>query len=235
MSHVLDVEEDTQSWEEFGLDDRLLQGIRKQKWEAPTLVQSGCIPLAMQGKDILAKAPTGCGKTGAFCIPAIQKVLHMKANGQKMSNINVLMLPPTRELASQIHRMLLQLLRYLKDDVSVLDISQVPKSALVNNPSADIVISTPALFVQHLKHNRVPSGTMGQLSMVVVDEADLVFATSSMKFIRSLYPTTVQTILMSATLTPEVIELKNLILNKPFVIKLEEGDVMGDLDEDDDE
>lgn len=65
-------------WSEFGLDGRLLKAISKSGWAAPTLVQSQAIPLALEGKDILAKARTGSGKTGAFAVPVIQRILSEK-------------------------------------------------------------------------------------------------------------------------------------------------------------
>ncbi len=63
------------TWEDFGLDERLLRAIQDQKWTSPTLVQSAAIPLALAGKDILAQARTGSGKTASYCIPIIQLLL----------------------------------------------------------------------------------------------------------------------------------------------------------------
>jgi ATP-dependent RNA helicase DDX56/DBP9 len=72
---VLDTEN---SWEKFGLDDRLMKGIYHQGWKVPSLVQSSAIPLALKGKDILAKAKTGSGKTAAYSIPIVQTILQEK-------------------------------------------------------------------------------------------------------------------------------------------------------------
>ena len=89
-SETKDQEEDDQKklfpFHEMGLDDRILKAIAKLGWINPTLIQERAIPLILEGKDLLARGRTGSGKTGAFCIPLIQRILEVKTNGS--SNVN---------------------------------------------------------------------------------------------------------------------------------------------------
>ena len=86
----------------LGIDSRLLKGIRKLGLETPTPVQACAIPLALAGKDVLARAPTGSGKTYAYAIPLLQKVLHRQDAGTGGLGAGALVLVPTRELCQQV-------------------------------------------------------------------------------------------------------------------------------------
>ena len=89
-SETKDQEEDDKKklfpFHEMGLDDRILKAIAKLGWINPTLIQERAIPLILEGKDLLARGRTGSGKTGAFCIPLIQRILEVKTNGSE--NVN---------------------------------------------------------------------------------------------------------------------------------------------------
>lgn len=207
------------------LDDRILKAIAKEGWPEPTLIQERAIPLILQGKDLLVRARTGSGKTGAFAIPTIQKILNSKLVATEQS-VKALVLAPSRELCQQITRNFEQLAAKCSRDVRILDISpqvdiKVQCPLLVSKP--DIVVSTPARALLHLK-----SGSLSlkeSLETLIIDEADLVFShgyeddtIELLTFLPSVY----QAILASATLTDDVLKLKKLVLHNAVTLKLEE-------------
>ena len=102
------------TFQSLGLDTRLLQGIAKLGFAHPTAVQAKAVPLALDGKDILARAKTGSGKTAAYLLPILQNVLRRKegGNGGDIVGPSALLLVPTRELAYQAHKMTEQLAAY---------------------------------------------------------------------------------------------------------------------------
>merc|ERR1711973_1046034 len=96
----------------MGLDDRVLKAIAKCGWSEPTAIQEKAIPLILEGRDVLARGRTGSGKTGAFTLPAIQKVLNLKSSSGATAGVQavrVLIMAPTRELVKQIQQVVLEL------------------------------------------------------------------------------------------------------------------------------
>ena len=86
---------------EMGLDDRILKAIAKLGWIDPTLIQERAIPLIIEGKDLLARGRTGSGKTGAFAIPLVQRLLEVKSDSSALQAVRCCVLCPSRELARQ--------------------------------------------------------------------------------------------------------------------------------------
>ncbi|XP_029460043.1 probable ATP-dependent RNA helicase DDX56 isoform X2 [Rhinatrema bivittatum] len=107
---------------ELGLDDRVLKAIADLGWARPTLIQEKAIPLALEGKDLLARARTGSGKTAAYIVPIIQHLLQVKMSVSQQS-VRVLILVPTKELGQQVQQMIRQLTAYCARDVRVADVS----------------------------------------------------------------------------------------------------------------
>ena len=143
-------------------------------WEEPTLIQEKTIPLILDGKDVLVRARTGSGKTGAFAIPLIQKIL-AKKDSQEKQQTSGLILAPSRELCKQIHEVVLNLTTKCRREVKCVDVSQqlvldAQKPLLVSNP--DIVITTPGKALQHMKAKNL--NVKKSLDMLIIDEADLV-------------------------------------------------------------
>ena len=95
-----EVDQKPPQFHEMNLDDRILKAIAKLGWCEPTLIQQKAIPFILEGKDVLAKGRTGSGKTGAFAIPVIQKVLDCKKTASEQS-VKALLLAPSRELAGK--------------------------------------------------------------------------------------------------------------------------------------
>lgn len=221
-------EEKVIHFHEMELDDRILKAIAKLGWKEPTLIQERAIPLLLEGKDVLLRARTGSGKTAAFAIPVIQKILNSKHTVTEQQ-ITSLILAPSKELCNQICGVFKDLTIKCSREVRCVDIApsvdlNVQKPLLVEKP--DIVVGTPARALQHIK-----AGNMflkNSIDMVVIDEADLVFSfgyETELKQLMGHLPTICQAILASATLSEDVKNLKSLVLHNPVILKLQEPDL----------
>lgn len=221
---------DEVTFDSFGLDPRLMQAIAKSAFSTPTPVQAKVIPLALEGKDVLAKSMTGTGKTAAYVLPTLQSILHRQTASRQTKITSTLVLVPTRELADQVQRAFSTFSAFCRKDVKSLDLTQrvadvVANAALQEFP--DIIVSTPGRVVQYLK-----SGTLSldKIQCLVIDEADIVLSygyEDDMNAIAAALPPDVQTFLISATLTPEVDELKTMFCRDAVVVKIDEKEEKG--------
>lgn len=179
----------------------------------------------LEGKDVLIRARTGSGKTAAFSIPMIQKIL-LNKRAQKQQDIKGLIVAPSKELCKQIHDVIISLTIKCSKEVNVVDVS--PQLELIAqkpllNQKPDIIIGTPGRLLQHLKANNMK--LKHSLETLVIDEADLVFSFGYEDEIKNLLrylPTVYQAALASATLSEDVLTLKKLVLHHPVTLKLEE-------------
>ncbi|KAK0093277.1 hypothetical protein PV326_013911 [Microctonus aethiopoides] len=209
-------EETITSFYEMGLDDRLLK---------PTLIQDKTIGLLLEGKDVLIRARTGSGKTAAFAIPLIQKILSNKPM-QAQQEIKGVILAPSKELCNQIYQVIVNLTIKCSREVKCIDISpqvqlNTQKVLLAEKP--DIIVSTPGRIFQHLKAGNI--NLKESLDTLVIDEADLIFSfgyEDDMKAVLEYLPPVYQAALASATLSEDVLQLKKLVLHNPAILKLEE-------------
>ncbi|XP_078669094.1 putative ATP-dependent RNA helicase DDX56 isoform X2 [Branchiostoma floridae x Branchiostoma belcheri] len=223
---MADEGEKSLAFHEMGLDDRLLKAIASQGWRHPTLIQERSIPLALEGKDLLARARTGSGKTAAFVIPIIQRILDGKQAAKEQA-VKALVLTPSKELCSQAYKNCVALSSCCSREVRCLDISgsadiTSQRPMLMEKP--DIVIGTPSRVLAHIQGGNLE--LKNSLEMLVIDEADLVFSFGYEKDIKTLLghlPKIYQAFLMSATLSEDVQALKKLILHNPVTLKLEES------------
>ncbi|RHY95807.1 hypothetical protein DYB37_003809 [Aphanomyces astaci] len=216
---------------DFGLDKRLSKACAKMQFVHATLVQKHCIPLALQGKDLLVRARTGSGKTAAFCLPVLQKLLAAHSPTTKKS-IKALILVPTKELVDQTKAHLWELMYYCRDIVSVLGLSgqTVNAQQALLRDLPDILITTPSRLVVHLDAGNVD--LKHSVHTVVMDEADMILSFGygdDVKKIFNALPKICQHFFMSATLSPELDALKKALLHNPAVVKLEEGSSDGKL------
>ena len=224
MSYFLD-EEKTWMQRDFGLDRRLVKALSKLGFTYPTLVQAKCIPIIVQGKDVLVRAKTGSGKTIAFSLPILQKILSGKESQSSNSqSIKCIILAPTKELIKQIEKHINDLIYYCRENITICsladDNTSVQQYRLKSKP--DVVIATPARLVQNLKAFDLD---LSEVSTLVMDEADLVLSfgyTEDVHTIISKMPKIFQGILMSATLSAELDKFKRVVLHNPALLKLEE-------------
>ncbi|XP_066588485.1 probable ATP-dependent RNA helicase DDX56 [Prorops nasuta] len=213
------------NFHELELDDRILKATAKLGWLEPTLIQEKTIPLLLEGKDVLIRARTGSGKTAAFCIPVIQKILNNK-HLQEKQEIKSVIIAPSKELCKQIYDVITNLTIKCSRDVKTIDISpqvdlNVQKPLLSELP--DIVVSTPSRLLHHLKAGNL--NLKRSLKTLIIDEADLIFSfgyEEEIKSVLTYLPTVYQAALASATLSEDVIALKQLVLHNPAILKLKE-------------
>jgi ATP-dependent RNA helicase DDX56/DBP9 len=154
----------------FDLEPRLLRGIRDQRWSAPTPVQARAIPLALEGKDILARSGTGTGKTAAYLLP----ILHNTIRRKDTRATSALILVPTKELALQVTKLAQSLSTHCGQDVRIQNIAGkesdvVQRAKLAELP--DIVVATPARASINVNNGAL---SLKGLAHLVIDEGDLV-------------------------------------------------------------
>lgn len=213
---------------EMELDDRILKAISQLAWPEPTLIQETAIPLLLEGKDVLMRARTGSGKTAAFTIPVIQKILNLK-NTSTHQCIRALILSPSKELCGQITSVIGDLTTKCAREVKCIDISSsgdTPTQKALLSDKPDIVVATPSRALAHLKANNMR--LKEDLAVLVVDEADLVFSFGYEDEIKELLghlPKIYQAVLASATLSDDVLSLKKIVLRNPVILKLEEPEL----------
>ncbi|XP_038716538.1 DEAD-box ATP-dependent RNA helicase 28-like [Tripterygium wilfordii] len=203
------------SFIELNLSRPLLRACEALGYSKPTPIQAACIPLALAGRDICGSAITGSGKTAAFALPTLERLLFRP---KRVPAIRVLVLTPTRELAFQVHSMIQKLAQYtdIRCCLVVGGLStQVQVAALRSMP--DIVVATPGRLIDHLRNSL--SVDLDDLAVLILDEADrlleLGFSAEISELVR-LCPKRRQTMLFSATMTEEVDELIKLSLTKPL-------------------
>ncbi|KAH8835254.1 DEAD-domain-containing protein [Flagelloscypha sp. PMI_526] len=200
----------------MNLSRPLLKALTTLNFSKPTPIQAATIPVALLGKDIVGNAVTGSGKTAAFIIPMIERLLY-REKGKKAAATRCLILVPTRELAVQCYDVGTKLAAHT--DIRLCLIvgglsSKAQETALRERP--DIVIATPGRLIDHI-HNAA-SFTLDALDILVLDEADRMlsegFADELAEIVKSC-PISRQTMLFSATMTDSVDELVRMSLNKP--------------------
>ncbi|KAF7306942.1 DEAD-domain-containing protein [Mycena indigotica] len=200
----------------MNLSRPLLKALTNLGFAKPTPIQAATIPVALLGKDVVGGAVTGSGKTAAFIIPMIERLLY-RQKGARAAATRCLVLVPTRELAQQCVEVGRKLAAHTDIQFCLVVGGLSVKSqevALRNRP--DVVIATPGRLIDHI-HNS-PSFTLDTLDVLVLDEADRMlsdgFADELAEIIKSC-PKSRQTMLFSATMTDSVDELVKMSLNKP--------------------
>ena len=218
------------SFTDFGLDERLLQGVAKQNFEKPTLVQRKAIPLGLAGQDVLCKAKTGSGKTAAYVLPLLASILKKKQTSPAPTT-SALVLVPTRELADQVFKAIERFSAFCAKDIQAVKLTDklsdaVQRSLLSNSP--DIVISTPARAWSNVDSSAL---SLENLTFLILDEADLILSygySEDMDNLARSIPKGVQTIMMSATLSTELDALKKIFYREPTLLDLEEPEADGE-------
>ena len=203
------------TWDDLGLHGPTLRAVQDAGYDAPTPIQQQAIPLAIAGRDLIGLAQTGTGKTAAFTLPIIQRLL----GGPRRTR--ALILAPTRELAQQVED---SFKKYGKHSgISVVavygGIPLDPQEKALRR-GVDVVVATPGRLLDHLERQNV---VFDDLEVLVLDEADRMldmgFAPQINRVVAEV-PRFRQTLLFSATMPPEVEALARKYLRKPLVIQV---------------
>ena len=213
-------------WTTLGLDPRLLRALTKKRYRSPTAVQSQAIPLVLEGKDVVARAHTGSGKTAAYLLPAIHKIItsgDTAMGGAPPSNPRALVLVPTRELAHQVKKEAAFLLGKCAPSLRAGELPAAGCASTVLREFAgappEILIATPARAAECVREHLFPSGALASgLELLVLDEADLLLSFGYEEDIKTLVDACekgVQCMLLSATAGEELARLESLVLQHP--------------------
>ena len=205
------------SFAEFGLDTELLKATERMGFEHPTPIQRAAIPPLMQGRDVLATAMTGSGKTAAFLLPILH---HLK--GKRRGTTRALVVAPTRELAAQIT----EHLHGLAGNSGVAGAAVYGGVAMGPQEQAfrkgvDVLIATPGRLLDHLQR---PYARLDGVEYLVLDEADRMLDMGFLPDIRRVLaylPKKRRTLLFSATLPAPIVELANDMLDNPVALNIE--------------
>ncbi|KFK30125.1 hypothetical protein AALP_AA7G220200 [Arabis alpina] len=223
------VEEPEKSFEELGLDSRLIRALTKKGIEKPTSIQQSAIPYILEGKDIVARAKTGSGKTLAYLLPLLQKLFSESGNKKKLAP-SAFILVPSRELSQQVYTEVSSLIELCRVQLKVVQLaSSMPASDMRNALAGlpEIIVTTPACIPKCFAAGVLePKAISDSLEILVLDEADLLLSygyEENLKSVISVIPRRCQRLLMSATTCSDVDKLKKLILHNPTVITLQEG------------
>ena len=209
----------------LGLNPAILLAIAEQKYSAPTPVQSAAIPAVLHGRDVLASAQTGSGKTGAFAWPLLQQIAAVdQPPTRSPRRLHALILVPTRELAAQVGEALVSFAKHLPHRVKVAvvfgGVSINPQMMNLRG-GADIVVATPGRLLDLMDHHAL---NIAGVSTLVLDEADKLLDLGfgeELGRILALLPAERQTLFFSATFPPIIKALAVGILREPLRIEIE--------------
>ena len=209
------------TFEKLGLIPQILSALVPLGYTKPTPVQAKVIPLALEGKDVIATAQTGTGKTAAYVLPLLQHLARKAQKETTKRQIRALILVPTRELASQVS---LSVERYGKD-VNVQSIAiyggvkLTPQTKKLHK-GADLIIATPGRLIEHIKMGDVD---FSKLDMLIFDEADRILDMGfwdEVESLLTLMPKKRQTLLFSVGMTKSVKRLSDISLKKPVKVEI---------------
>ena len=208
---------------DFGLDPRIQKAIGEQGYSTPTPIQAQAIPHVLAGKDLMGAAQTGTGKTAAFVLPIIQKLLPGSSSSASPARhpIRALVLTPTRELAVQVSENAANYSRHtdLRSTVVFGGVDMQPQVAQLRN-GIEILIATPGRLLDHLGSK---TANLSQVEILVLDEADRMLDMGflpDLQRIINLIPAQRQTLLFSATFSPEIKKLAQSYLRNPVTVEV---------------
>ena len=204
------------TFDDFELNSRVLAGAVAAGYQKPTPVQQQAIPAALLGRDVLGLAQTGTGKTAAFALPLLNKLI----DGPR-GRVRALVVAPTRELAEQIHQEIGVLARATKLRSATVygGVGMNPQAQALRG-RAEIIVACPGRLLDHLERG---NGTLSQLEVLVLDEADQMFDMGFLPAIRSIVkrvPEGAQRMLFSATMPSDLRALANTVLRRPVTVEI---------------
>ncbi len=199
----------------LGLAAPILEAVSAAGYRAPTPIQQEAIPVAMQGRDVMGLAQTGTGKTAAFTLP----ILHRLIGGPK--RLRCLILTPTRELCQQVDESFRKYGRFSEIEVAPIygGVSYEPQEQALAR-GVDVIVATPGRFIDHMEKR---NASLEDLEILVLDEADRMldmgFAPQISRIVGGISSYR-QTLLFSATMPPEVEALARKYLRRPVVVQV---------------
>lgn len=204
----------------LGLSDHIMQGIRAAGYTVPTPIQSLAIRPALEGRDIIGCAQTGTGKTAAFVLPMLDRLSKAGHSGKREHHPRALVLTPTRELAQQVQDAINTYGRFLTlRTVSIYGGVSMENQLKLLRRGTDIVIATPGRLLDHMQRKTID---LSKVEVLVLDEADRMLDMGFINDVRKIIaavPSERQTMLYSATLSPEINSLADRILRNPHMVE----------------
>jgi len=206
------------NFDSLGLTAALLRAVNEQGYTTPTPIQQQAIPAILEGRDILAGAQTGTGKTAGFTLPLLQR-LSKQTHDTKHKHVRALIVTPTRELAAQVGESVTTYGRHLPLRSTVIfgGVKIGPQTARLKQ-GVDIIVATPGRLLDHISQGNID---LSKIEILVLDEADRMLDMGFIHDIRriiKLLPTQRQTLLFSATFSSEIRKLSAGLLEKPVNI-----------------
>ncbi len=203
-----------ESFKILGISEPVLRSIKDEKFESPSEIQEKSIPLIMAGKDVIAGSATGSGKTLAFAAGIIK-------NSEKGKGIQALILVPTRELAEQVARTLAKFSKYRPMEIIAVYGGVGINPQIQGLRTADVVVGTPGRLLDHIERSTI---RLGRVKTLVLDEADRMFDMGFKDDVERIIrkcPEERQTLLFSATITKEVVQLSKRHMKKPLEVSVD--------------
>ena len=217
------------SFEQLGLTEELLKAVTEQGYTTPTPVQLKAIPLILEGRDILAGAQTGTGKTASFTLPLLQRLAENSDPHQKPRRVRALILAPTRELAAQVYESVITYGKYLPLHVeTVVGGASIGVQTRNLRRGCDIVVATPGRLIDHVQQRNI---NLSNVEILVLDEADRMLDMGFMPDVRqimSLLPKKRQSLLFSATVPNAIKSLAASVLNNPVEVEVAKQNATAD-------
>lgn len=208
------------SFHKLKLIEPLLQAINKAGYTDPTSIQQQVIPIILQGKDLIACAQTGTGKTAAFTLPLLQQLSQIPPSQNSLKKIRALILAPTRELVAQVAESIILYGQFLNlTSAAVFGGVNINPQIRILRRGIDILVSTPGRLLDHIEQGTVQ---LKNIAHLVLDEADRMLDMGFIRDIRKILntlPPIRQNLLFSATYSDEVKALANSLLTNPVSIE----------------
>jgi len=206
------------TFEELGLGEEVLRALRESGYTEPTPIQSGAIPEALAGRDVLGIAQTGTGKTASFTLPMIERLSKGRAKARMPRS---LVIAPTRELAAQVAENFEKYGKYHKLTMALLigGVSFKDQEMKLDR-GVDVLIATPGRLLDHFERGKL---LMTGVQIMVVDEADRMLDMGFIPDIERIFkmtPFTRQTLFFSATMPDEIVRITNQFLSAPVRIEV---------------
>jgi len=201
----------------LGLSETLLHALRDKGYEEPTSIQAQAIPPIIAGRDVMAAAQTGTGKTAGFTLPLLQRLL--KGRNAKPNKVRALVLTPTRELAAQVNESVKEYSKYLSlHSAVVFGGVKINPQMMQLRRGVDVLVATPGRLMDLHSQNAIK---FNELEILVLDEADRMLDMGFIKDIRrvlALLPEKRQNLMFSATFSPDIRKLTKGLLHNPVEI-----------------